>query len=212
MECQDLIQSENTPLWALLAKRAPWNAVVQREDVILSLGESLATDEWKTDSGQFIHHSAIVETGATLKGPCIIGPGCFVSASALIRDAVILGPNCTVGHCSEVKSSILLGETALAHFNFVGDSILGPGVNLESGSVIANCRNEYPGERIILHFRERIVTTGLTKFGAVLGNGVKVGANAVIAPGSILPGNTIVERASLIDQRSLTQKASFADS
>jgi carbonic anhydrase/acetyltransferase-like protein (isoleucine patch superfamily) len=39
------------------------------------------------------------------------------------------------------------------------------------------------------------------KFGAIVGDGCRIGANAVLAPGTILSAKTVVQRLSLIDQR-----------
>jgi UDP-3-O-[3-hydroxymyristoyl] glucosamine N-acyltransferase len=46
----------------------------------------------------------------------------------------------------------------------------------------------------------RRLDTGAEKFGALVGDRTKIGANAVIAPGAILAPATIVDRLSLIDQ------------
>ena len=101
-----------------------------------------------------------------------------------------------------MKSSFLFSGTKLAHFNFVGDSILGHDVNLEAGSIIANYRNELDGAAISFDFHGELVETGVNKFGALLGDRTKIGANSVVAPGAILPAGTIVKRLSLIDQGS----------
>lgn len=94
----------------------------------------------------------------------------------------------------------MFAGSKLAHFNFVGDSIFGSEVNLEAGSVVANYRNEFAGATIKIAHAEVILETGVSKFGALIGDGCKVGANAVIAPGAILKPKTIVKRLSLVDQ------------
>jgi len=40
---------------------------------------------------------------------------------------------CILGPGAELKSSFVFAGTKLAHFNFVGDSVLGEDVNLEAG-------------------------------------------------------------------------------
>src|SRR5690348_11757830 len=76
----------------------------------------------------FIHPDAVVEQGAVVKPPAVIGSGCFVAAHAYLRGGVVLGDRVTVGPGVEIKSSLIGPGTALAHFNFVGDSILGADV------------------------------------------------------------------------------------
>src|SRR5206468_3715843 len=97
-------------------------------------------------------------------------------------------------------STFLFAETKLAHFNFVGDSVVGSGVNLEAGAIVANYRNEHPGRTIAILLGECRVETGARKFGAVIGDGARIGANAVIAPGAVLRPGGVVPRLGLVDQ------------
>lgn len=135
----------------------------------------------------FVHPDAVVEPGAVLKPPVLIGPGCFVAADATLRGGVALAAGVTVGPGVEVKASLIGPGSTLAHFNFVGDSILGGDVNLEAGAVVANHWNERPD-------------TGRLKFGALIGDRCRIGANAVLSPGTILPAGTVVPRLALVDQ------------
>jgi bifunctional N-acetylglucosamine-1-phosphate-uridyltransferase/glucosamine-1-phosphate-acetyltransferase GlmU-like protein len=88
----------------------------------------------------------------------------------------------------------------LAHFNFVGDSILGADVNLEAGSIICNYRNERADKEILVRIGKALRKTGCQKFGAVVGDHSRIGANAVVAPGALLAAGSVVPRASLRDQ------------
>jgi len=135
----------------------------------------------------FVHPDAVIEPGAIIKPPVVIGAGCFIAAHAYLRGGVVLGDRVTVGPGVEVKSSLIGPGSALAHFNFVGDSILGAEINLEAGAVIANHWNERPD-------------TGRMKFGALIGDRCRIGANAVLSPGTILRPGTIVPRLALVDQ------------
>lgn len=147
-----------------------------------------------------IHRTAQVEPGVTLKGPMVIGPGCRIGAGAYLRGGVWLDEACVIGPGVEIKTSALFAGTRLAHFNFVGDALLGEDVNMEAGSIIANHRNESGGANVRVLHDGRVVDTGVAKFGALVGDGCRIGANAVIAPGALLRPGTIVERLALIDQ------------
>lgn len=142
------------------------------------------------------HHSATIEAEALIKGPAIIGPRCFVAAGSLLRGGTWLDADCIIGPGSELKSSFLFRGTKLAHFNFVGDSLVGEDVNLEAGSIVANYRNEM-ADKVI---RIGTIDTGVTKFGALIGDHARIGANAVIAPGAIIERGALVRRLSLVDQ------------
>jgi NDP-sugar pyrophosphorylase family protein len=175
----------------------PWSVRVEEfvQSAIAKLDNS-----YKVNGNVAIHSTAVVEQGVILKGAIIIGPDCFIGAHAYLRGGVYLMGNNSVGPGCELKSCILFPKTNLAHFNFVGDSILGSGVNMEAGSIIANHYNERPDKEISVKLDGSLLKTGATKFGAVVGDGCKIGANAVLSPGTLLRPHTVVPRLALIDQ------------
>jgi NDP-sugar pyrophosphorylase family protein len=182
-----------------LTPLAPWLMTQDCENQVLALMERLGTG-YRRHGNSAIHESAIVEDGAVLKGALIIGKGSFIAAGAYLRGGVYIGTNCIVGPSCEIKSSFMLHGSKLAHFNFVGDSLIGEGVNIEAGAIIANYRNELEGAEIKMRHEGDVIHTGVCKFGALVGDGSKIGANAVIAPGALLQKKTYVPRLGLIDQ------------
>ncbi len=46
----------------------------------------------------------------------------------------------------------------------------------------------------------QVIATGLTKLGAILGAGTRIGANAVTSPGTLLPPASVVPRPGLTEQ------------
>lgn len=177
----------------------PWELTLNSTRVVERLLDRLG-DGYAVSRNIAVHLTSTIEEGATIKGPAIIGPNCFIAAAAYVRGGCWLEANCILGPGAELKSSFVFRGSKLAHFNFVGDSILGCEVNLEAGSIIANYRNELPDPFIsFIHMGKRI-ETGAKKFGALVGDRTKIGANAVVAPGAILAPGTIVKRLSLIDQ------------
>jgi UDP-N-acetylglucosamine diphosphorylase / glucose-1-phosphate thymidylyltransferase / UDP-N-acetylgalactosamine diphosphorylase / glucosamine-1-phosphate N-acetyltransferase / galactosamine-1-phosphate N-acetyltransferase len=135
-----------------------------------------------------------------LKGPIIISNGCFIGAHAYLRGGVYLGDKSVIGPGCEVKSSLIMSGSALAHFNFVGDSLVGSYVNMEAGSIIANHYNERLDKTIFVMLDKKKIETSATKFGALVGDHTKIGANAVLSPGTILKPQSIVKRLELIEQ------------
>lgn len=111
-----------------------------------------------------------------------------------------MGQDCCIGPGAELKSSFVFANTHLAHFNFVGDSVLGAGVNLEAGSIICNHRNERPGHELRVRLGTGLHLLGQSKFGALVGDGAQLGANAVLAPGTLLLPGAVVPRGALCDQ------------
>jgi NDP-sugar pyrophosphorylase family protein len=131
-----------------------------------------------------IGEGTIVEPGAYIEGPCIIGRDCQIRHGAYVRGEVITGDGCIIGHDTEVKHSILMKRAFAAHFNYVGDSILGNDVNLGAGVKCANLRLDH--EEIVVVFKGQKTSTKLTKLGAIIGDGTQVGCNAVLNPGTLI--------------------------
>ena len=107
-----------------------------------------------------IGEGTVIEPGAYIQGPCIIGKNCTVRHGAYIRGDVITGDHCVIGHDTEVRHSVFLDRACAAHFNYVGDSVLGNGVNLGAGVKCANLRLDHrpihvvvSGERIDTKFK-----------------------------------------------------------
>lgn len=134
-----------------------------------------------------IGKGTVIEPGAYIKGPCVIGENCTIRQGAYIRGDVIVGDHCVVGHDSELKNSIMLNESNAAHFAYVGDSILGNKVNLGAGSKLANFRLDH--KEIYVYFDGEKVFTGRRKLGAILGDGTQIGCNSVTNPGVITGKN-----------------------
>ena len=138
----------------------------------------------------FIGEGTVVEDGAMIKGPAIIGKNCKIRHSAYIRENVIIGDGCVVGNSSELKNSLLFNGAQAPHYNYIGDSILGHRAHLGAGVKISNVKL-FPGN-IEVEVDGVPFDTGLRKFGALLGDGAEAGCNAVLNPGSILGRGAIV--------------------
>lgn len=195
----DYIQDAPCSPLAQWAELTPWELVADAPGRVHYLLSQLSQDDYDIVDDIAIHRTTQVEEGAVLKGPLIIGPGCFIATGAYLRGGCWLGENCIIGPGAELKSSFVFSGTKLAHFNFVGDSVLGSGVNLEAGSIIANYRNERAEKGVNVRVNDVLQPTGCDKFGALLGDGSRLGANAVVAPGGLLLPRTVIRRLSLYD-------------
>ncbi len=140
----------------------------------------------------FIHAKAKVEPNCYIKGPTYIGPETEVRHGAYIRGSVFVGKKCVVGHTSEVKGSVFLDGAKAGHFAYVGDSILGPDVNLGAGTKLANLKLKKDLVRFIHPKTQNKISSPLKKFGSVLGDSCQTGCNAVLSPGTLLMPHTLV--------------------
>lgn len=131
-----------------------------------------------------IGKGVLVEPGALIKAPAIIGDSSEIRHGAYLRGYCLTGTGCVIGHTTEVKNSIFLNNAKAGHFAYLGDSILGNNVNLGAGTKLANLRL-IRGE-IAIRTKSGPVLTGLEKLGAILGDDVQTGCNSVTNPGTIM--------------------------
>lgn len=173
--------------------RYPWQALEKLEAYLFSQLRSAGSPKSQKDvyfenpDQIFIGEGTVVEPGAYIRGPCIIGRDCQIRHGAYIRGNVLVGDRCVIGHTTEVKHSILLNHAKAAHFAFVGDSILGNDVNLGAGVKCANLRLD--GAPVVVRYMKESIATGLRKFGAIVGDGCQIGCNVVMNPGTLLGKN-----------------------
>lgn len=193
----DLFDLSGVPpeLKGLLDAEYPWE--------ILALLDRFVPDISAQSLGD-VHPSAVltgnvfVATGAKvgphtfIEGPAWVGPGAEIGHGAYLRGGVVLAPKAKVGHATEVKRSLLLPGAAAPHFNYVGDSVLGSGVNLGAGAKLANFRALSGTVKVAGH------DTGLRKFGAALGDGVSLGCNSVTGPGTVVGSRTVAYHGAML--------------
>lgn len=190
LKTADLFDLGRVPdeLRALLDGELPWSALA----LLDSFGAALVPD-----SGD-VHPTAVVDgplymaagsrvgPHAYLTGPVYLGEGAQVGHGARLRGPVVLAPGAVVGHASEAKRSLFLAGAKAPHFNYVGDSVVGHDVNLGAGVKVANFKAF--GDEVV----SGDVPTGLRKFGAAIGDGVSIGCNAVLAPGTLVGRGAVI--------------------
>lgn len=181
-----------------ISGQQPWSIVARLHSTIEGMVDAQPPPQFARHDGMLIHRTAVIEPGAVLKGPLRIGPGCFVAAGAYLRGGVFLADHVSVGPGVELKTTAVLAGTKIAHFNFVGDSLLGEDVNIEAGAILANHHNDRTDKEIVLWTPDGPLRTGVEKFGALVGDGSKIGANSVVSPGTLLPRGSVVPRLTLV--------------
>ena len=180
-------------------QKEPWELVQNLDTIIRDMIAEL-DDDFVIENDIAIHKTAEIESNVILKGPLIIGKDCFIGANSYLRNGVILDEAARVGTSCEIKSTIIFDHSAVAHFNFIGDSIIGSRVNFEAGSITANHFNERDNKTIYVLYDAELINTDVHKFGALIGDDSKIGANAVLSPGTLLSKKSIVKRLELVEQ------------
>ena len=106
-----------------------------------------------------------------------LGNGCNIGPFTFVRPGTVLGDRVKVGDFVEVKNSRVGEGTKIPHLSYIGDAVLGAGINIGAGAITCN----YDGAA---------KHTTVIDDGAFIGANsnlvapVRVGQNAYIATGS----------------------------
>jgi bifunctional UDP-N-acetylglucosamine pyrophosphorylase/glucosamine-1-phosphate N-acetyltransferase len=111
-----------------------------------------------------------------------IHPGASVGPFARLRGNASVGPDARIGNFVELKNAQIGSKTKINHLAYVGDAVLGNGVNIGAGVITCN----YDG-------RSKYQTT--IEDGAFIGSNsalvapVTIGASALVGSGSVITQN-----------------------
>ena len=135
------------PEFTLEWDQKPWELMKDLDMVIEHLIQKLS-GEFEIKDGVAIHRTAIIERWVTLKAPLIVCANCKIGSNSYFREGVFLDEEVKIGPGSEIKSSVICRQSAIAHMNYVGNSLIGRNVNFEAGSIAANHYNERQAKEI----------------------------------------------------------------
>jgi bifunctional UDP-N-acetylglucosamine pyrophosphorylase/glucosamine-1-phosphate N-acetyltransferase len=163
-----------------------------------------------------VAESARIRSGAYVEGPAFIDEESDIGPNCYIRPYTSIGKRARIGNACEIKNSIIMDNVHIGHLSYVGDSIIGENCNLGAGTITANYRLD--GETIKMVVKGDVTDSGRRKLGAILGDNVKTGINALFMPGvkvgvnswvgpnltvtRDLPSNTIVLAKQNVESRS----------
>lgn len=202
MRAEKLFGADCTIAWDfLIALDAPWDALPLIKSWVSKLGIGLSPDEYvKHPDNVWIHKTAVVAPSAFIGSDIIIGADTEVRHCAYMRGPAIIGKNAVVGNSTELKNVILFDEVQVPHFNYIGDSILGYKAHLGAGVITSNVKSDkslvavsYEGTNNLTRIK-----TNLKKFGAIIGDSVEVGCNAVLNPGTVIGADSNIYPLSMV--------------
>jgi bifunctional UDP-N-acetylglucosamine pyrophosphorylase/glucosamine-1-phosphate N-acetyltransferase len=151
-----------------------------------------------------VAETARIRSGAYIEGPAYIDEESDVGPNCYIRPCTSIGRRVRIGNACEIKNSIVMDQGHIGHLSYVGDSIIGEKCNLAAGTITANYRLDGKGVKMMV--KDKIIDTGRRKLGAVLGDGVKTGINALFMPG-VKVGNDSWIGPNVLVHRDLPQKS-----
>lgn len=163
----------------------PWQALPRLGEFITSLGKELDPALFDNPAENvWIAKTAKVAPTASITGPVIICDAAEIRQCAYIRGNAVIGAGSVIGNSCEVKNAIIFDSVQVPHFNYVGDSILGFRSHMGAGAVTSNVKSDRTP--VVIHSGDAATETGLRKMGAMLGDGVEVGCNSVLNPGTVI--------------------------
>ncbi len=175
----------------------PWEVLTKIKEFVIEMGNHLPKNKYEQiKENVWVAKSAKIADFVSIEGPTIIQPEADIRHCAFIRGSAIVGKNVVVGNSSEIKNSILFDYVQVPHFNYVGDSILGYRAHLGAGVILSNLKSDKSEIKVSLENKK--IHTGLKKFGAIIGDFVEIGCNAVLNPGTILGKNCSVYPTSMV--------------
>lgn len=175
----------------------PWQALPKISEFIMKIGPLLPEDVYEQrGENMWVAKSAKIMPTAYLNGPLIICPDAEIRHCAFLRGSAIVGAGSVIGNSSELKNCIIFDNAQVPHYNYVGDSILGYRSHLGAGAKTSNLKSDK--SMVTIRAGEELIETGLKKFGAMVGDYVEVGCNAILNPGTVIGKNTTVYPLSMV--------------
>ena len=175
----------------------PWEALPKISGFISELGKTLDKEKFEQRGENiWIAKNAKVAPTACLNGPLIIDEEAEIRHCAFVRGNAIVGKGAVVANYTELKNVVLFNKVQVPHYNYVGDAILGFKAHMGAGSITSNVKSDKT--LVIVKGEGEEIATGLKKFGAMLGDGVEVGCNSVLNPGTVVGRNSNIYPLSMV--------------
>jgi bifunctional UDP-N-acetylglucosamine pyrophosphorylase/glucosamine-1-phosphate N-acetyltransferase len=154
------------------------------------IGPFAEIEDCRIGRGATIGRSHLV--GSTVEDEVTIGP------FNRLRQGSVIARSARIGSYAEIKNTLVGPDSDVHHFSYLGDAVLGQGVNIGAGTVTAN----YDG----LEKRQTLIGDGVfVGSDTILVAPVGIGDGAYTAAGSVIthdvePGSLAIERS---DQRDI---------
>lgn len=136
----------------------------------------------------YLDEDAVVHPFTRIEGPCYVGKGSIL-LGAKCREGMSIGPYCRIG--GEVEESIIQGYSNKYHDGFLGHAYLGEWVNLGAGTTNSDLRNDY-GDVSVMLDGQRLINTGSSKVGALMGDHTKVSIGCMFNTGAYVGAMSLV--------------------
>lgn len=132
----------------------------------------------------YIGKDAEIMEGSVIRGPFALCEGATIKIGAKIYGPTTIGPHSKVG--GEVSNSVIFGYSNKGHDGFLGNSVIGEWCNLGADTNTSNLKNNYSTVSVHDYSTGKMVSTGLTFCGLMMGDHAKCGINTMFNTGTVV--------------------------
>ncbi len=173
----------------------PWdiltaNRMIMDQWSAAAIHESVELHETIIKGPVHISEGAEIRAGAVLEGPAYIGPGSFIGHNVLVRPYTSVGARSVIGHGAELKNCVIFPKTVVGRLSFIGDSVVGEGVDIGAGTMTIN--RTIDKKEVKVKVDRLFVNPGLTKLGAFIGDGAVIGASNILDAGVTVEAGVMI--------------------
>jgi UDP-N-acetylglucosamine diphosphorylase / glucose-1-phosphate thymidylyltransferase / UDP-N-acetylgalactosamine diphosphorylase / glucosamine-1-phosphate N-acetyltransferase / galactosamine-1-phosphate N-acetyltransferase len=162
----------------------PWDLLDANAHILSRMEARSGHIDNSTVDGKVIMEKGAKVINSYIEGSAYIGAGTVIGPNACLRGSCSIGRNCSIGPGTTVKNSILLDCVNAKHLTYIGDSVIGEGVNFGSGTQIANYR--FDSDNVNVLTEKGWVNSGRKKLGAFVGDNTKFGVLSCTMPGKLI--------------------------
>lgn len=158
----------------------------------VSIGPNVIIKDSVLGDGVSVKANSIIEK-SNIGAHCVIGP------YARIRPETVLAEEVRIGNFVEVKKSVIAKGSKVNHLSYIGDTLMGTGVNVGAGTITcnydgANKHQTVIGDNVFIGSDTQLVAP------------VEIGAGATIGAGSTITHDVPPEELTLSRSQQKTRK------
>jgi len=142
------------------------------------VGSECRIRSYSVIQNSILGHKVLVRNGCILDS-AVVGDGALLGPYAHLRPDSEIGPNAHVGNFVETKKVKLGAGSKANHLSYLGDAVIGEGVNIGAGAITCNY-------------------DGVNKNQTTIGNNVFIGSNSTLIAPLTIADNSYIAAASCI--------------
>ena len=130
--------------------------------------------------GAKIGRDTVIKPNTLIESDVVIGKRCQIGPFARIRPGTRISDGAEIGNFVELVRTTVGAGTKVKHHTYLGDAVVGKGVNIGAGTITANYDGKVKNKTVI----EDGAFIGV---GAILIAPVKIGKRAIVGAGCVVP-------------------------